>query len=529
MPHPGCLIQPLFQADPARLPDWVLSFVRREELFHPGDRVLVAVSGGPDSVALLHLLAGMRRELGLELAVGHFDHTLRGGASQADAAFVADLAQDLGLPCHLGRGDVKGLARGQKLSVQMAARKLRLDFLRETCRTHGYGKLALAHTADDQVELFFLRLLRGAGPEGLKGMGAVNSEGAVRPLLAVGKAALLAWLERQNLPYRLDLSNLSRAYRRNRIRLDLLPELQRLYNPRLPEAVWRAQALLQEEERLLALETARLLDLVARSPAPDFFLLDLRQLRTLDPGWQLRLLRAALGRLSAAPTLTAAQTASLLNLAHAGRSGGLVSLGEVQVARAGSELHLFRRLPPPPAGEAILLPEPPGALDSPAGWRWTLKLLPEVSSFNPLSPQRGERVRVRGEKDELTATRQRALDRHDSTVFPPEPHVAVLDQEKLTFPLQVRYLQAGDRFWPLGAPGPRKLQDFLVDAKIPRWLRPHLPLVLGGGRIVWVAGLRPADPVKVTEASRNLLSLELRPTRPETRRLWELLLACRGK
>ena len=113
----------------------------------------------------------------------------------------------------------------------------------------------------------------------------------------MGKAALLAWLEQQNLPYRLDPSNLSRAYLRNRIRLDLLPELQRLYNPRLKEAVWRTQALLQEEERLLALETARLLALVARSPAPDFFLLDLRRLRALDPGWQLRLLRAALGRL----------------------------------------------------------------------------------------------------------------------------------------------------------------------------------------------------------------------------------------
>ncbi len=303
---------------------------------------------------------------------------------------MANLAQNLGLPCHLGRGDVKALARRQKLSVQMAARQLRLSFLRETCRAQGYDKLALAHTADDQVELFFLRLLRGAGPEGLKGMWPATPEGTVRPLLAVGKAALLAWLARQNLPYRLDLSNLSRAYRRNRIRLDLLPELQRLYNPRLPEAVWRTQALLQEEERLLALETARLLDLVARSPAPDFFLLDLRRLRALDPGWQLRLLRAALGRLIAEPTLSAAQTASLLDLAHGDRSGGLVSLGEVQVARAGSELHLFRRLPPPPpAGEVITLPEPPASVESMPGWRWSLKHLAQDSSFNPLSPQRG--------------------------------------------------------------------------------------------------------------------------------------------
>ncbi|MCL4503807.1 MAG: tRNA lysidine(34) synthetase TilS [Deltaproteobacteria bacterium] len=372
MPHSGRLIKPLFQADPARLPDWVLSFVRREDLFEPGDGVLVAVSGGPDSVALLHLLAGWRRELGLELAVGHFDHTLRGRESAEDAAFVEGLAKDLGLPFHPGRGDVKELARRQKISVQMAARKLRLDFLRSICRVQGYDKLALAHTADDQVELFFLRLLRGAGPEGLKGMRPATPEGAVRPLLAVGKAALLAWLDRQNLPYRLDLSNQSRAYLRNRIRLDLLPELHRLYNPRLKCAVWRTQALLQEEERLLALEAERLLDLVTRSPAPDFWIVDLRRFRTLDHGWQPRLLRAILGRLTDEPIISAAQTSALLDLAFGEQSGGLVSLGEAQVARAGSELHLFRRLPPPPAGEATLLPGPPCQVESPTGWRWTL-------------------------------------------------------------------------------------------------------------------------------------------------------------
>jgi tRNA(Ile)-lysidine synthase len=509
-------LQPLFNLDPAGLADWLLDFVRREELFQPGDRVLVAVSGGPDSVALLHLLAEWRRELALDLAVGHFDHTLRGRESVEDAAFVADLAAKLGFSFHSGRGDVRGLARRDKLSLQMAARQLRLAFLRQTCRDQGCSKLALAHTADDQVELFFLRLLRGAGPEGLKGMAAATPAGAVRPLLAVGKAALLAWLAQKNLPYRRDPSNRSRAYRRNRIRLDLLPELQRLYNPRLQEAVWRTQTLLQEEERLLALETDRLLAQVCRSPVPDFYVLDLPRLLALDPGWQLRLLRAAFGRFAAESTLTAAQTASLLDLAHGARSGGLLALGAARLARAGSELHIFRPLPPPPAGPVTLLPAPPGTVDSPAGWRWTLKHLQPASLSDPLSPQRRERVRVRGE-------------RQGPSLIPSEPHLAVFDQERLTFPLQVRYFQTGDRFWPLGAPGPRKLQDFLVDAKIPRWLRPHIPLVESGGRIVWVAGLRPAEPVKVTEASRSLLVIDLTPIQPAARRLWDLLLACRAR
>ena len=493
MPHRRRLIQPLLQADlpGSQLPDRILGFVRQEKLFRGGDRVLVAVSGGPDSVALLHLLAGWRQELGLELAVGHFDHGLR-RESQEEADWVESLAAQLKLPMHPGRGAVKELARTSRLSLQMAARKLRLSFLREVCTLHGYQKLALGHTADDQVELFFLRLLRGAGPGGLKGMWPATPEGVVRPLLAVGKAPLLAWLEEQAIPYLRDPSNLSRAYLRNRVRLDLLPELLRLYNPRLREAVWRGQVLLQEDERLLAGETGRLLAQVGRCPARGFCYLDLGRLRALDYPWQLRVLRAAAARVAGEAELTAAQTAALLDLAWGEKSGGLISLGQARAARAGSELHLFRDLPPAPSGALALPPAPQGNLESPEGWNWTWS-----SRHHP-----------------------------SSGFTPPGPQAVALNRERLIWPLVVRYFQAGDRFWPLGAPGPRKLQDFLVDCKIPRWLRPHIPLVVSGGQIVWVAGLRTAEPLKVSAAGDAILTLAVSPTRPESRRLWEVILDC---
>ena len=282
-------MSPTFLEDPAAagdLPEWVLTYARREGLFTTGDRVLVAVSGGPDSVALLHLLVRLAPELGLDLGVAHFDHGLRGEDSRADADFVADLARRLGLPCHQGRGQVRDAARRDKVSLQMAARKLRLQFLQDTRRGHGYAKLALGHTADDQVELFWLRLLRGAGLEGLKGMWPATPEGLVRPLLAVGKAVLLAWLEQEALPYRLDASNLSRAYLRNRVRLDLLPHLTRGYNPRLAQTIWRTQSLLQEDERLLARDTAAAWDRVAERLAADCFALDLNRFFSLEPALQ---------------------------------------------------------------------------------------------------------------------------------------------------------------------------------------------------------------------------------------------------
>jgi len=489
-------VSPGFLEDPAAagdLPEWVLAYARRERLFTPGDRVLVAVSGGPDSVALLHLLVRLRSEWALHLGVAHFDHGLRGAESRADSEFVADLARRLDLPCHTGAGEVKAAAQRDRLSVQMAARKLRQQFLRDTRRHHAYTKIALGHTADDQVELFWLRVLRGAGLEGLKGMWPATPEGLVRPLLAVGKAVLLAWLEQESLSFRVDASNLSRAYLRNRVRLDLLPHLTRHFNPRLAQTIWRTQALLQDEERILSRDAATAWDRVSRKLAADCFAVDLDRLLSLEPALQRRVLRLGVGNLGTDLTLTAPQVAALLSLARSGRSGGTISLAEdVRVARAGAALHFFKALPDPPR-ETTWLPDSPGDVLSPPGWRWRLV--------------------------------RRARSDADSK---PPPDAAWLDPDRVTWPLEARHWRPGDRFWPQGAPGPKKLQDFLVDAKIPRWLRPHLPLVAHGGEIVWAPGLRVADPVKLLPASREVLEITVTPANADTGRIWEILAGVRG-
>lgn len=489
MSYLGKLALPLLEiSQAADLPNRVGTLVRREQLFSPGERVLVAVSGGPDSVALLHLLQRLSREWRLELGVAHFDHGLRGQESAADAAFVAQLAQELGLPFHLGRGDVRREAQERKISLQMAARELRWNFLQETRRAHGYYKLALGHTADDQVEQFFLRLLRGAGLEGLKGMRFATPEGVVRPLLAVGKEVLLAWLESQGLPYRVDTSNLNRRYLRNRVRLDLVPELARSYNPRLKAAVWRLMALLQEDESLLAAQTEEAWHRTGRMVTGDLATLHLPRLLALPAGLQKRVLRYALGKLTPGTEITFGQVENLLALAQARRSGGQLRFGECLVARAGQELHLWKGLPTPPAGAVTVL-RAPGEWHTPEGWHFLLGLT--SGAGNPRSA----------------------------------PDIAQLDADRVALPLLVRYFRPGDRFWPLGAPGTRKLQDFLVDRKIPRWLRPHLPLVESRGRIVWVPGFRVAEPVKLTAATRKVLTVQVRPGNPYTVGIWEILTA----
>jgi tRNA(Ile)-lysidine synthase len=436
----------------------------------------------------------MGPEWNLHLAVAHFDHGLRGEASREDCRFVADLARDLELPIYAGEGDVRGLAQAKKISLQMAARRLRLDFLEKMRRDHAYDQVALGHTADDQVELFFLRLLRGTGPQGLKGMWPRTPGGLIRPLLAVGKEMVLAWLKQEKLPYREDLSNLSRRYLRNRVRLDLLPQLQQDYNPRLKAAVWRLMAILQEDERLLAATEDQAWDAVGRWVTPECAALSIPLVFALSPALQTRLLRHTLGRFLPHQEITSAQVKNLVDLAQGEKSGGKIIWGNCQVARAGAELHFFPLLTPPLASSSTPLPGL-GMVESEDGWRLQARHL----SAPLLAPQ------------------------------PESPAIVWLDYDQTTFPLSLRQVLPGDRFWPAGATGTKKMQDFLVDAKIPRWLRPHLPLVTSGGSIIWVPGMRLAESVKLTSQSSRFLELSISPTNATTARVWELILAWTSK
>jgi tRNA(Ile)-lysidine synthase len=267
-------------------------------------------------------------------------------------------------------------------------------------------------------------------------------------------------------------------------------------NPRLRQAIFRTQALLMEEEEFLAGETDKALAKVARGLGEECNALNLAGLSALAPALQKRVLRALAAKISGDHGLTAAGVASLLDLARTPRSGGVLSLGrDLQVARAGPELHFFRPLPAPAPGGAAVLAGADGQADCPAGWHWRWRLVPMGAAELGLAPL---------------------------------PQAALLDPDRVRFPLEARAFRPGDRIRPRGAPGVRKLQDFLVDRKIPRWLRPHLPLLAAGGEVLWVPGLGAvAETAALTPETRRVLEIELAPAAPHARRIWEILLACR--
>lgn len=240
----------------------VLAFCRAHQLISPESTVLVGVSGGPDSMALLHALAALRPALGCRLHAAHVDHGLRPRETPAEERLVAGICRDLEIPLAVERVATQEVARRRRLSLEEAARVLRYRFFEAAARECGAGRIAVAHTADDQAEEVLIRLLRGAGRGGLSGMRPRRENGVVRPLLGLWRRDVLAYLAAGDTPYCLDSSNMDRRFLRNRVRHDLLAEL-RAYNPAISATLCRTAEVLAAEDDLLARLTAEALAAVA--------------------------------------------------------------------------------------------------------------------------------------------------------------------------------------------------------------------------------------------------------------------------
>ena len=462
-------------------------------MFRPGDRVVVAVSGGPDSIALLHLLAEMTPELKLDLHVAHLDHGWRGREGTRDADFVRRTAVRLGVPVTVGRVDPAVWRRraGRQSSREARARDLRYEFLKETARQIGARRVAVGHTRDDQAESFLLRLLRGSGSRGLGAIHPVVDDLIVRPLLEVRRRDLIAWLRDNHLSYRIDATNRDVRQARNRVRRRLLPLLARDYNPAAVERLARCADLLRDEDAYLAgLAETEFRRLATRRG--ETLVLTGRELLDLPPAIRRRVVRRALETLRGdlkRITLEHVERTLLLLEDPAGRRS--VSLPEGLTASvSGLGLTLARGRGAP-------------ARKAPAAGA------PATDCREALCPVPGE-VALQGFDLRLRAS----IVPRD--LAPPDMRRAgreraYLDADLLPGPLLIRPRRPGDRFVPLGGPGTRKVKSFLIDRKIPLTDRGRIPLVLSGDRIAWVVGHAIDDRFKVTGTTRRVLVLEKEP------------------
>ena len=449
---------------------WIASY----DLIRPGSRILAACSGGPDSLALVHLLNSIKEEYPFSLAVAHVNHLFRPEAAE-EAEYVAAFSADMGLVCHVTAIDVAAYAAANKLSSQQAGRLLRYQYLRSVAAGWGGARIATGHHRDDQVETVLLNLLRGAGSGGLRGMQPENGD-IIRPLLAVSRRDIEDYCADRGLEPRYDSSNYKTNYLRNRVRLKLLPTLEADYNPAIRDALWRLSELAGDEYEYLSQEAGKLWGTVAI--AGDRVAIDGKALAGLHKALQRELIRQAIEKKRGDLTgISYGHVEKLLIMVFAGTVGSVLTLpGGLTAQKTYSGLELYSN-----AAE--------------------LKPAPFTGGFKP-----GE-VAVPGVT--VVNGMQILAERITGPPSSQGPSTAIFDLEQLRLPLVVRTRQPGDRFRPLGLGGSKKLKEFFIDNKIPEAERDSVPLIADQQEIIWVAGYRQSEHGKISANTQKKLQLSI--------------------
>jgi len=444
-------------------------FAREKSLVEKGDSIIVAVSGGVDSVVLLDLFNRLQKKYPLRLRIAHVNHQLRGNESDRDEEFVWKLGQKYGLPVDVERVDTGAYAKQNRLSIQEAARELRYGFLSRISREHRFQKIATAHNANDNAETILLNLSRGTGLQGLSGIPVHRRDlNVIRPLLFATRAEVEAFANRHRLKYRTDSSNRETEYRRNFIRKKIIPLLEKSLNPQLVRAISRSSEIFAELGDFLNQEMKRKLKKVLRFRSKEEISLKIHEMKKLHPFLQETIIEWAARELQSVP-LDSEKVSRIAALLHA-RSGK-----KVEVSKS---LHVYREpeclvfLPPPPRAHFELKIEPDRSYEI-GGARFSSKTLARKAAGST-----------------------------------PSRNIEYVDADRLNGRLVLRTWRPGDWFVPLGMNGKKKLSDFFIDEKVPLHQRASIPVLKSGGNIVWICGLRLDNRYRVTPKTRRVLRLE---------------------
>ena len=455
-------------------------FILRHDMIRSGETVVIGFSGGVDSLALLVALYELRHPLDCQLHIAHLDHQLRQD-SATDVEFVKQLANRLKLPYTINRIDIPSLMKKRRQSIEAVARDERYRFFESLSDRIGATKVALGHQRGDQAETVLMNLLRGAALTGLKGILPIRNGKFIRPLLDFSRREIEEFVAEQNVPHREDSTNQDRNFLRNRIRLELLPHLERDYNRNIRDTLARNAELIRAESEYLEDAARKAFSACLAEPMTrDAIVLDRSMFLRQHPAMRRRILRLAIGHIQGNMTeVSFNHSESMLQLSGSQAPNRKLNLpNNLEFLRSYN--HLIIQRAAEEIGEFEYAVAVPGATDIPALNASMDATIVEASS------------------DAISC-------------LPTGKSQAMFDLDQIHTPPKIRSRRAGDRFQPFGMDGTKKVKDFLIDVKAPQRLRWRTPILVTEDEILWVVGYRTSEKCKVSDKTRRVLHLSYSP------------------
>jgi len=446
-------------------------------MFSPGDKVIAAVSGGPDSICLLHILYRLQEEFNIKLYAAHINHCLRGEEADKDEEYVKDFCRKHAIPCFSREIDINKLAKERGLSSESAGREARYEFFDELFKELGAQKIALAHNANDQAETVLMRIIRGTGIEGMVGIKPVRGNIFIRPLINIRRESIEAYCEENNLSPRIDKSNLENIYARNKVRLELLPYIKENFNSDIISSLNRLSETISIDNNYLESKALKKYEIYC-SNKEQKVIID-KEAFIEDEAILSRVIRLALKDVR----------------------GNLNNIEKVHIY----DIIELQRLG---TGKRLTLPENLIAYNNYGNIELGLsKIYVNNKDIKEYELTIGEDNYI--EQFDINVS-IRIIDKNEKINFKEKDYVKYFNYDKLKEKITVRNRKEGDRFSPFGMKGNKKLKDLFIDLKVPKEERDNIPLICFDDEIAWISGYRISENYKVDKNTKNILEIKIK-------------------
>ncbi len=453
----------------------VMSYIKDNNLIKSGDKILVALSGGPDSVCLLNILYNLKDKLGIEIGAAHLNHMLRDKDAFEDEEYVKELCKSLNIPCFVKRVDINEYSKEKKMSSEMAGRDARYSFFEEVIKEHGYNKIATAHNANDQAETILFRLMRGSGIEGLCGI-KVSRDNIIRPILCLSRKEVEDYIEINKLNPRIDKTNFEKIYNRNKIRLDMIPYIKENFNEDIIQTLNRMSVLLQKDNEYIEKSAGSFYERYCIEQ-PDYFIIK-KEMFDNHEAVLTRVIRCALTNFS--------KTHYDFEMKH------IYEICNLAKNNSGKSIDLPNKIYAENIYGDIYIKEK--------------SIINNGSLKNDITINKSD---INGFKiDFQNYNIEFSVISNDLSLnFKKSKFIKYFDFDKIDNFISIRNRKNGDKIIPLGMNGSKKLKDIFIDMKIPKEERDCIPLLCLDDNISWIVGIRVSEEYKITNKTKNILKV----------------------